>query len=159
MKKVVLLVLMLSAFCLPSKGQMFIIYDDGEIVNNTGGGMGYHAGIADTMFEFRVTYGRYPKNKKELLDYDLSVVKNDSGVLDYSIYGLRAQEMMMVTISILFPATQVHSMLQKINVQFNVSAELPKCRFMIMVVFGVGVVLAFMTRTGSVYGLFVQSRQ
>ena len=101
MKKVVLLVLMLSAFCLPSKGQMFIIYEDGEIVNNTGGGMGYLAGIADTMFDFRVTYGRYPKNKKELLDYDLSVVKNDSGVLDYSnyysIYGLRAQEMMMVT--------------------------------------------------------------
>ena len=101
MKRVVLLVLMLSAFCLPSKGQMFIIYDDGEIVNNTGGGMGYHAGIADTMFEFRVTYGRYPKNKKELRDYDLSMVKNDSGVLDYSnyysIYGLRAQEMMMVT--------------------------------------------------------------
>ena len=97
MKRVVLLVLMLSAFCLPSKGQMFIIYDDGEIVNNTGGIMGYLAGIADTMFEFRVTYGRYPKNKKELHDFDLSVVKNDSGVLDYSIYGLRAQEMKMVT--------------------------------------------------------------
>ena len=101
MKKAVLLVLMLSAFCLPSKGQMFIIYEDGEIVNNTGGCMGYLAGIADTMFDFRVTYGRYPKNKKELLDYDLSMVKNDSGVLDYSnyysIYGLRAQEMMMVT--------------------------------------------------------------
>ena len=97
MKKVVLLVLLLLAFCLPSKGQMFIIYDDGEIVNNTGGGMGYHAGIADTMFEFRIVYGRYPNNKKELLDYDLDAIKYDSEVIDYSIYGLRAQEMKMVT--------------------------------------------------------------
>jgi len=97
MKRVILLVLMLSAFCLPSKGQMFIIYKDGEIVNNTGGGMGYHAGIADTMFEFRIVYGRYPNNKKELLDYDLDAVKHDSEVIDYSIYGLRAQDMEMVT--------------------------------------------------------------
>ena len=37
MKRVVLLVLLLLAFCLPSKGQRVIIYEDGEIVNCDGG--------------------------------------------------------------------------------------------------------------------------
>ena len=90
MKRVVLLVLMLSAFCLPSKGQRLIVYEDGEKEHCFGG-------IADALFDFRIIYGRYPNDKKEFLDFHLDAVKYDSEVIDYSIFIPRAAEMKMVT--------------------------------------------------------------
>ena len=90
MKKIVLLVLMLSAFCLPSKGQRLIVYEDGEKEHCFGG-------IADALFDFRIIYGRYPNDKKEFLDFHLDAVKYDSEVIDYSIFIPRAAEMKMVT--------------------------------------------------------------
>lgn len=75
MKRVVLLVLMLSSFCLPSKGQIREIFDDGEVVE------GYDTGIflslGEAMFSYRHTYGRYPDDKKVLLDYFLEISRDE----------------------------------------------------------------------------------
>ena len=68
MKKFVLLVLMLSAFCLPSKGQIRVIDEDGKTYDGAGGGP---FNFGEELFRFRVIYGRYPNDKKELLDFIL----------------------------------------------------------------------------------------
>lgn len=90
MKKTLLFALLGLTYCLPSVGQIRAIYEDGETVDCFGG-------IADAIFDFRVIYGRYPKDKNELLDYHLDAVKYDSTVLDYSFFRTRALESKMVT--------------------------------------------------------------
>ena len=73
MRRMFLFVLLICTFCLPSFGQIREIYDDGEIIE------GYDSGIflrlGDAMFSYRLTYGRYPDDKKVLLDYFLECSK------------------------------------------------------------------------------------
>ena len=75
MKKVGLLVLMLSAFCLPSMGQIRNIYEDGEIVEGYDSGM--FLSLGEAMFSYRLMYGRYPGDKKVLIDYFLEISKDE----------------------------------------------------------------------------------
>lgn len=75
MKRLVSFALMLFAFCLTSKGQIREIFDDGEVFER------YHSGIildlGAAMFSYRLTYGRYPDDKKVLLDYFLETSKDE----------------------------------------------------------------------------------
>ena len=89
MKKVFLLVLLLSAFCLPSfgqiryVGQIRFIDENGEVY-----GAGGIVNLGEEIFLYRVIYGRYPKDKKELHDfclekyrYVVETADSDIGVL------------------------------------------------------------------------------
>ena len=73
MKKALLFVTLLSAFCLPSIGQIRYIYDDEKVFEGYGSGPFY--GIGEIMFSYRVVYGRYPDEKRILLDYLKEVSK------------------------------------------------------------------------------------
>ena len=75
MKRVFFFVLLLSLFCLPSNGQIREIYEDGKIVNHNGGG--FFISLGEAMFSYRVVYGRYPDEKRILLDYFLEVSKDE----------------------------------------------------------------------------------
>ena len=79
MKRVVLLVLMLSAFCLPSMGQIREILDDGRFVEYDSG-MVFET-LGQTMYSYRYIYGRYPENKQALLDFHLEKAKVEEHVL------------------------------------------------------------------------------
>lgn len=90
MKRLLFIVLLSSSFCLPTIGQIRFIDKDGEAIDCSGG-------IGDAIFDFRVIYGRYPKDKKELLEYHLDAVKYESKLYDSSIYHYRAMEHNAVT--------------------------------------------------------------
>jgi sugar phosphate isomerase/epimerase len=65
MKKVLLIVLLISSFCLPSAGQMFVIDEQGKVYD------GYGDDLSEELFRYRVINDRYPNDKKELLDFML----------------------------------------------------------------------------------------
>ena len=75
MNKVLFVLCFIITFCHPSFGQIREIYDDGEIVE------GYHFSVffslGDAMFSYRLTYGRYPDDKRVLLDYFLEGSKDE----------------------------------------------------------------------------------
>lgn len=73
MKKIFLLVLLLSAFCLPSFGQIRFIDENGEVYS--AGGI---VNLGEEIFLYRVIYGRYPKDKKELHDFCLDNNRYDA---------------------------------------------------------------------------------
>ena len=66
MKRVLLSVLMISAFCLPSNGQIREIFDNGEIVEYYGGLI--FETLGESIYSYRFVYGRYPEDKQALLD-------------------------------------------------------------------------------------------
>ena len=68
MKKFFLLVLLLSAFCSPSFAQIRFIDENGEVYDGFSGGI---VSLDEEIFLYRVIYGRYPKDKKELHDFCL----------------------------------------------------------------------------------------
>jgi hypothetical protein len=67
MKRVLLSVLMMSAFCLPSNGQIREIFDNGEIVEYYGGLI--FETLGESIYSYRFVYGRYPEDKQALLDF------------------------------------------------------------------------------------------
>ena len=80
MRRFFLSVLLLSAFCFPSFGQIRFIDENGEVYGVFGGDPG------EEIFRYRVIYGRYPKDKKELLDFILDKERYehiDGADLDY----------------------------------------------------------------------------
>jgi hypothetical protein len=80
MRRFFLSVLLLSAFCFPSFGQIRFIDENGEVCGVLSPNLG------DDIFRHRVIYGRYPKDKKELLDFILDKERYehiDSADLDY----------------------------------------------------------------------------
>ena len=80
MRRFFLSVLLLSAFCFPSFGQIRFIDENGEVYGVFGGDPG------EEIFRYRVIYGRYPKDKKELLDFILDKERYehiDGANLDY----------------------------------------------------------------------------
>ena len=70
MRRFFLSVLLLSAFCFPSFGQIRFIDENGEVYGVFGGDPG------EEIFRYRVIYGRYPKDKKELLDFILEHIND-----------------------------------------------------------------------------------
>lgn len=62
MRRFFLSVLLLSAFCLPSVGQILRIEKNGETSDSRGG-------VGDLLFLYRNIYGRYPGDKDVLLDF------------------------------------------------------------------------------------------
>lgn len=80
MRRFFLSVLLLSALCFPSFGQIRFIDENGEVYGVFGGDPG------EEIFRYRVIYGRYPKDKKELLDFILDKERYehiDGADLDY----------------------------------------------------------------------------
>ena len=80
MRRFFLSVLLLSAFCFPSFGQIRFIDENGEVCGVLSPNLG------DDIFRHRVIYGRYPKDKNELLDFILDKERYehiDSADLDY----------------------------------------------------------------------------
>ena len=75
MKRFVVIALLLYSVCLPSFGQIREIYDDGKIFDHSGGG--FFISLGEAMFSYRVVYGRYPNEKRILLDYFLEVSKDE----------------------------------------------------------------------------------
>ena len=67
MKRVLLSVMLLSAFCLPSNGQIREIFDNGEIVEYYGGLV--FETLGESIYSYRFVYGRYPEDKQALLDF------------------------------------------------------------------------------------------
>ena len=67
MKRVLLSVLMMSAFCLPSNGQIREIFDNGAIVEYYGGLI--FETLGESIYSYRFVYGRYPEDKQALLDF------------------------------------------------------------------------------------------
>ena len=65
MKKVLLIVLLISSFCFPSAGQMFVIDEQGKVYDGSGDD------LCKEFFRYRVINGRYPNDKNELLDFML----------------------------------------------------------------------------------------
>ena len=75
MRRFFLSVLLLSAFCLPSFGQIHFIDENGEVYSGFGGGL---VNLGEEIFRYRVIYGRYPKDKKELHDFCLDKNRYDA---------------------------------------------------------------------------------
>ena len=75
MKKFFLLVLLLSAFCPPSFAQIRFIDENGEVYDGLSGGI---VSLGEEIFRYRVIYGRYPKDKKELHDFCLDKNRYDA---------------------------------------------------------------------------------
>ena len=67
MKRVLSLVLVFYAFCLPSNGQIREIFDNGESVDYTGG-LVFNT-LGNYIYSYRFVYGRYPEDKQALLDF------------------------------------------------------------------------------------------
>ena len=65
MKRVLLIVLLLSSFCLPSAAQIIVIDDQGKVYHE-GGGM---FSLGEELFRYRVINGQYPQDKQALLDF------------------------------------------------------------------------------------------
>lgn len=103
MKRIISIILLMTVFCLPSFGQIREIYDDGEIVE------GYHLSVffslGDAMFSYRLTYGRYPDDKRVLLDYFLEGSKDefDYYSADSTIIRLLAERDSILTVDLSAP--------------------------------------------------------
>lgn len=103
MKRVISIILLMTVFCHPSFGQIREIYDDGEIVE------GYHLSVffslGDAMFSYRLTYGRYPDDKRVLLDYFLEGSKDefDYYSADSTIIRLLAERDSILTVDLSAP--------------------------------------------------------
>ena len=103
MKRIISIILLMTVFCLPSFGQIREIYDDGEIVE------GYHFSVffslGDAMFSYRLTYGRYPDDKRVLLDYFLEGSKDefDYYSADSTIIRLLAERDSILTVDLSAP--------------------------------------------------------
>lgn len=74
MRRFFLSVLLLSALCFPSFGQIRFIDENGEVYSGFGGGI---VNLGEEIFKYRVIYGRYPKDKKELHDFCLDKNRYD----------------------------------------------------------------------------------
>ena len=103
MNKVLFVLCFIITFCHPSFGQIREIYDDGEIVE------GYHFSVffslGDAMFSYRLTYGRYPDDKRVLLDYFLEGSKDefDYYSADSTIIRLLAERDSILTVDLSAP--------------------------------------------------------
>ena len=100
MKRVISIILLMTVFCLPSFGQIREIYDDGEIFDHYGGG--FFISLGEAMFSYRVVYGRYPNEKRILLDYFLEVSKDeyDDFKADSTIISLLAERDSLLTVDL-----------------------------------------------------------
>ena len=79
MKRVLSVFLLITAFCLPSNGQIREILDNGEVLE-------YYSGmvfetLGESMYSYRFIYGRYPEDKQTLLDFHLEKAKVEEHVL------------------------------------------------------------------------------
>ena len=79
MKRFFLSVLLVSALCLPSNGQIREILDDGRVAE-------YYSGLVfetlgESMYSYRFIYGRYPEDKQTLLNFHLEKAKEEKHVL------------------------------------------------------------------------------
>jgi len=103
MRRIFLSVLLLSAFCLPSFGQMRDIFDDGEILEDYHGGIFFS--LEEAMFSYRLTYGRYPDDKRILLDYFLEGSKDefDHYSSDSTLISLLAERDSLLTVDLNAP--------------------------------------------------------
>lgn len=90
----------MTVFCLPSFGQIREIYDDGKIFDHSGGG--FFISLGEAMFSYRVVYGRYPNEKRILLDYFLEVSKDeyDDFKADSTIISLLAERDSILTVDL-----------------------------------------------------------
>lgn len=85
MKRVLLVALLLVSFCLPSIGQIRVIDEKGKVYDGFGGGP---FNLGEELFRYRVINGRYPDDKRRLLDFILDKDRYesiDSVYLDYFI--------------------------------------------------------------------------
>ena len=100
MKRVISIIVLMTAFCLHSFGQIREIYDDGEIFDHYGGG--FFISLGEAMFSYRVVYGRYPNEKRILLDYFLEVSKDeyDDFKADSTIISLLAERDSLLTVDL-----------------------------------------------------------
>ena len=107
MKSVFFFVLLFSLFFLPSNGQIREIYEDGKIVNHNGGG--FFISLGEAMFSYRVVYGRYPDEKRILLDYFLEVSKDeyDDYKADSTMIGLLAKRDSILTVDLNDPDNEL----------------------------------------------------
>ena len=103
MKRVISIILLMTAFCLHSFGQIREIYDDGEVCEHYGGDFFFNLGEA--MFSYRVVYGRYPDEKQTLLDYFLEVSKDeyDHFKTDSTIIRMLAERDSILTVDLNAP--------------------------------------------------------
>lgn len=67
MNKCILLSILISAFCLPSHGQVRVIEKDGTAYDAIGG----FGNLGEELLLYREIYGQYPKDKDTLLDFIL----------------------------------------------------------------------------------------
>ena len=79
MKRVLSIILLMTAFYLPSNGQIREILDNGEVLE-------YYSGmvfetLGESMYSYRFIYGRYPEDKQALLDFHLEKAKVEEHVL------------------------------------------------------------------------------
>ncbi len=75
MKKALFVVLLITALCYPSAGQIRYIDGNGNAIDVSGGPQ--WTGIHDYIFEYRSTYGQYPDSKADLLDFIQELAKFD----------------------------------------------------------------------------------
>ena len=80
MKRVLVVVFGVIAFCLPTVGQIRYIAEDGKDYK-VHDQMQWE-GLPDYIFSYRTAYGRYPDDKQDLLDFCLEIARFDS---DHSI--------------------------------------------------------------------------
>jgi len=67
MKRVLSFVLLITTFCLPSRGQIREIFDNGESIDFTSGLV--FETLGESIYSYRFVYGRYPEDKQALLDF------------------------------------------------------------------------------------------
>ena len=67
MKRVLSFFLLITAFCLPSRGQIREIFDNGESIVFTSGLV--FETLGESIYSYRFVYGRYPEDKQALLDF------------------------------------------------------------------------------------------
>ena len=95
---------MISTFHLSSFGQIREIYDDGEIFEDYNGDL--FLSLGDAMFSYRHVYGRYPGDKKTLLDFFLELVKDDYDYYAYAdstLFKLFAERDSILTVDLSAP--------------------------------------------------------
>ena len=81
MKRVLLIILLISSFCLPSAGQIIVIDEQEKVYNGFGGGP---FNFGEDLLRYRIINGRYPNDKKEILDFlNEQVESADSVYRDY----------------------------------------------------------------------------
>lgn len=82
MKRVISIILLMTAFCLSSFGQIFIIDKQGKVYDGAGGPLN----LGEELFLYKDIIGRYPNDKDALLDFILDKDRYnsvDSVHLDY----------------------------------------------------------------------------